>query len=328
MATVTLPKVSDSQPGVLSADLAIIGGGPSGLSAAISAAADGISTVLIEGQSELGGQIKHTAAVENLLGFDVISGHALISHAARQAQKFGVNVITGVNVAEVIADGDDRVLRLNDGRHVASRAAVIASGLAWKHLVADGERDYLERGVYYGPMTTKAHHAQGKVVAIIGGANSAGQAALHWATYASHVYVIVRGAAVESSMSAYLVERVTKHPKITVLTETQVTRVYGDRRELTALEIDCKGDKLTLPCECCLVFIGSEPRTEWLSSCGVERNSKGFIVTDAYYRTNLPGVFAIGDVRDGIAKRVSAALGDGSGVVAIVNRHLKSIPIP
>lgn len=307
-------------------DVAIVGGGPAGMSAAILAAAGGLSTVVLERLPKLGGQIKHTARIENYMGFPSVSGPGLISRARSQALKFGADILTDVEAMRLEHIDGENVLTLSNGTFLTSATTVIATGLNWRALSCDGLSDHIGCGVYYGGSFEDAPKYAGKTVTIVGGANSAGQAAMHFAKYARKVVMVVRGEALSSSMSHYLVERVEKHKKIDVIYNAEVSAVRGhdSARGIKSLHVVGKNWRDDLPCDGMFIFIGAEPGTEWLTGA-VDLTERGHIITGKNYETSLPGTFAIGDVRDGVAKTVSAAVGDGGGAIALVNRHVRSM---
>jgi len=306
-------------------DIAIIGGGPAGLSAALNAAADGFSALVLEAQENIGGQAKHTDAIENYGGHARVSGSALCDLTYRQGLSFGARYSLGDPVLDIARDGDRRIVLADSGEY-AARAVLIAAGQRWRRLGCSEEHCFLGRGIYYGARPEDAQRHEGQDVVIVGGANSAGQAALYWSTYARHIYLVIRAESIDASMSAYLIERILRTPNITVLCECELTRAHGEA-ELSRITLQGRDWAADVDARAVLIFIGSEPATHWLPK-EIERNERGFIRTDAFFRTTMGGVFAIGDVRDGIAKRVGAAMGDGSAAISCVARYLKGVPLP
>lgn len=302
------------------ADVIIIGAGPAGMSAAVNASSEGLRTILIDADSRIGGQSRHSAAIENYLGFPLgLTGKQLAFRAARQAVRFGTEIHLRTRVKSLSKDGKVCVTICEDGDCYTSRAVIVASGLAWRRLHAENEDAYLGKGVYYGADKEMAARYHGRTVAVVGAANSAGQAALHFAKFAAKLYVLIRGENLQASMSEYLIERIAATPNIEVLKRSNVTAVSGTGR-LQAVTVAGEHSGI-LPVDCLLVFIGSEPSCGWVrETC--EADTKGFLVTDAEYRAKCAGVFVVGDVRSGSTKRIAAAVGEGSAAVSAVHRFL------
>ncbi len=329
-------------------DLAVIGGGPAGLAAAVYGASEGLRTVLIE-ETATGGQAGRSSRIENYLGFPAgVSGAELTTSARRQAERFGAEVITTRKAVELVAGdaGTARTIKFCDGDQIAARAVILATGVEYRRLRVRGCWDnpddpadsYVGRGVYYGASVADAAECEGEEVYLVGGANSAGQAALHMADRAKSVTLLVRGPSLAASMSHYLVERIERHPTIAVRTDTQVVDTIGDDDHLTGLVIENsqtgEREEVAATRMCC--FIGAEPRTDWLDGV-VAVDDHGFILAGPdlgedpgwpldrppyHLETGVPGVFVAGDVRAGSAKRVAAAVGDGSMAVMLVHRYL------
>lgn len=329
-------------------DLAVIGGGPAGLAAAVYGASEGLKTVLIE-ETATGGQAGRSSRIENYLGFPTgVSGAELTTSARRQAERFGAEVITTRKAVELVAGdaGTARTIRFSDGGEIAARAVILATGVEYRQLPVRGCWDnpddptgnYVGRGVYYGASVADASECEGEDVYLVGGANSAGQAALHMAEKAATVTMLVRGPSLAASMSHYLIERIERHPKIVVRTCAEVVDTVGVDDHLTALVIEDSrtGERETVPAGRVCCFIGAEPRTDWLDGV-VAVDDHGFVLAGPDLRdvtgwtlerqpyhleTSVPGVFVAGDVRAESAKRVASAVGDGSMAVMLVHRYL------
>ncbi|MGY1639121.1 FAD-dependent oxidoreductase [Geodermatophilus sp. SYSU D00742] len=323
-------------------DLVVVGGGPAGLGAAVYGASEGLRTVLVERQAT-GGQAGQSSRIENYLGFpDGVSGGQLADRARRQAVKFGAELLLARDVVALEEHGPTRVLRLDDGRRIGAHAVVLATGVSYRSLGVAGVDDLTGRGVYYGSAMTEAAECADRDVFIVGGANSAGQAAVFFSRYARSVCLLVRGSSLEASMSAYLIEQVAAIPSISVRTCTTVAAAHGDGH-LEAITVDDarRGESHTLPASHLFVFIGGAPRTGWLDGA-VVRDERGFIPTgpallrdgrrppgwpldrDPYFlEASLPGVFVAGDVRSESVKRVASAVGEGAMAVTLVHRYLE-----
>jgi thioredoxin reductase (NADPH) len=322
-------------------DLVVVGGGPAGLGAAVYGASEGLRTVLVEREAT-GGQAGQSSRIENYLGFpDGVSGGQLAERARRQAVKFGAELLLARDVVALEAHGPKRVLHLDDGRRIGAHAVVLATGVSYRSLGVDGVDDLTGRGVYYGSAMTEAVECTDSDVYVVGGANSAGQAAVFFSRYARSVCLLVRGPSLEASMSTYLIEQIAGIPSISVRTCTSVVRAQGDGHLETLTVEDARtGGWETLPASHLFVFIGGAPRTGWLDGA-VVRDERGFIPTgpallregrrpsgwdldrDPYLlETSLPGVFVAGDVRADSVKRVASAVGEGAMAVTLVHRYL------
>jgi thioredoxin reductase (NADPH) len=324
-------------------DVIVVGAGPAGLGAAVYAASEGLRTVLVE-QRATGGQAGQSSRIENYLGFpDGVSGAQLTDRARRQALKFGAEILSAREVVGLEAAGSARLLRFGDGSSLAAHAAVLATGVAYRRLDAPGLADLTGRGVFYGSASTEAPSCHGQEVYLVGGANSAGQAALHFARYAHRVNLLIRGDNLAASMSRYLIEQLERSANITVHPFTSV--VAGDGEEHLERLTLCDrrtGTTRTVETSWLFIFIGAEPRTNWLDGV-VARDQRGFIVTgpallrdgqrpagwslprDPYHlESSLPGVFAAGDVRADSVKRVASAVGEGAMAVTVVHRYLEA----
>ena len=318
-------------------DLVVIGGGPAGLAAAVYGASEGLRTVLIE-RTATGGQAGQSSRIENYLGFpDGVSGGQLAQRARQQAEKFGAEIITARTASALEINGSARTVRFADGGSIDAHAVILATGVAYRQLAATGCEELVGRGVYYGAATSVASECNGEVVYIIGGANSAGQAAMHLSREANSVTILVRAPSLEASMSYYLIQQIEQNPKISVRTCTEVQCATGaDHLEKLTLVDNRTGDTEEVGCGRMFIFIGAAPRTEWLDGV-LARDDHGFILTGPDLRnvcgwtldrpphhleTSVPGVFVAGDVRSESAKRVAAAVGEGSMAVMLVHRYL------
>jgi thioredoxin reductase (NADPH) len=323
-------------------DLTIVGAGPAGLAAAVYASSEGLHTLLVE-QTAPGGQAGTSSQIENYLGFPSgISGADLARRAAAQARRFGTEVVSA-EVTAVRREDPFRVVRFADGVEVSSKALVLATGVAVRELDAPGVAGLTGRGVYYGAAMTEAATYRGQPVCIIGAGNSAGQGALFFARYASHVTMLVRGPSLSASMSHYLVERIEADPNIEVLHRVKILEVFGEDRleRVRILDAD-SGEEREVDCSAVFIFIGAAPHTSLVADL-VALDEKGFVVTgpdllgegrrpegwhldrDPFlFETSVPGLFAVGDIRSGSSKRVAAAVGEGSATVSMVHRHLEA----
>ena len=318
-------------------DLIVVGGGPAGLAAAVYGASEGLHTVLIE-STATGGQAGQSSKIENYLGFpDGVSGDQLATRARRQAEKFGAELITTRTATALEINGSKRTVRFDDGSSIDGRAIIVATGVAYNQLQADGCGDLSGRGVYYGAAVSIAAECEGEEVYVIGGANSAGQAAMYLSGRAKSVTILVRGPSLEASMSHYLIQQIEARPNIGVRTCTEVHCATGDEHLETLTLIDNRtGQTDDVSCARMFIFIGAAPHTDWLDGV-VARDDRGFILTGPDLRnvcgwtldrpphhleTSVPGVFVAGDVRSQSAKRVAAAVGEGSMAVMLVHRYL------
>jgi thioredoxin reductase (NADPH) len=324
-------------------DLIIVGGGPAGLGAAVYGASEGLKTLLVERQA-VGGQAGQSSRIENYLGFpDGISGAQLTDRARRQAGKFSAEVLNTREVVGLRADGSARTLHFADGGEISAHSIVLATGVAYRPLVADGVAELTGSGVYYGSAATEGPSCAGSDVYIIGGANSAGQAALFFSRYARSVTLLVRGDSLEASMSYYLIQQLNKIENVHVRTRCEVVGAQGNGHLQAITICDSKNNTVTsVECGYLFVFIGAEPRTDWLGDA-VARDEKGFVYTgpdllangtrpagwdrdrDPFYlECSVPGIFAAGDVRANSVKRVASAVGEGAMAVTLVHRYLEA----
>ncbi|HKS44394.1 MAG TPA: FAD-dependent oxidoreductase [Amycolatopsis sp.] len=322
-------------------DLIVIGGGPAGLGAAVYGASEGLRTVLVE-RKATGGQAGQSSRIENYLGFpDGVSGAQLTGRARRQAQKFGAEVLTARDVVSLEVCGSARVVRFGDGTELAAHAVVLATGVSYRELRAQGVAGLTGRGVFYGSASTEAPACEGEHVYIVGGANSAGQAAVFFSGHAKNVSILVRGASLRDSMSHYLIEQLDAIDNVHVRTATTVEAVHGDDH-LEALTLCEKGQLERVPTGHLFVFIGAAPRTEWLGD-SIVRDEHGFVCTGPdllvdgrrppgwsldrdplHLEASIPGVFVAGDVRSQSVKRVASAVGEGAMAVTLVHRYLEA----
>ena len=315
-------------------DVAIVGAGPAGLATAVYAASEGLSVAALDCRAP-GGQAGTSARIENYLGFPIgITGQALAGRAFVQAQKFGAHIGIPCEVKALYCDRQPSVVALADGHRITARTVVIASGAEYRPVVEDLTR--FERcGVYYWATPIEARLCRKEPVLLVGGGNSAGQAVVFLASHAEHVHMFIRGASLEHSMSHYLVERIAVLPNVTLHTWIELTALEGDARLERVRYRGAGGIEGSMTTHHLFVFIGAEPNTGWLKTCGVSLDSKGFVLTGTDLaeagvpsmplRTSVEGVFAIGDVRSGSTKRVASAVGEGAAVVAQIHRFLACV---
>ena len=325
-------------------DLVIVGGGPAGLAAAVYGTSEGLRTVLIEREAP-GGQAGTSSRIENYLGFPSgLSGGDLARRAVAQARKFGTEILTPQQATGLRAQDSYRFVTLSDGKELSCHTVIIAIGVAYNKLKVPGLEELTGAGVYYGAAMTEALSCKGEDVFIIGAGNSAGQAALYLSKYASSVTLLVRGDSLRKSMSYYLIEQIAVMANIAVEVHSQVKEVSGSQRLETITTVNSQtGEIKTLPASALFIFIGTQPRTDWLDGV-IERDKRGFILTggDLTYSEELrrgwklerdpyllesscPGVFAVGDVRHQSVKRVASAVGEGSIAVQFVHQYLASL---
>lgn len=297
-------------------DVAIVGAGPAGLAAAVYAASEGLRTVVIEGFA-LGGQAGTSAKIRNYLGFLWgVSGADLTSQAARQAEQLGAETIVTRTATALATDGDARLLTLSSGDTLRSRHVILAGGVTYRRLDAPGVDPLVGHGVFYGAGATEAAATGGLRTFVLGGGNSAGQAAAHMAAAGAAVTVLIRGDSIAKSMSDYLVEQLDGTPNVDVRTNVEIAEVVGDG-QLTALVLEDRvtGQRAEVDADALFIFIGAQPHTAWLDGA-VTTDDRGFIRTGiddaAWLETSINGVYAAGDIRSGSIKRVAAAVGEGS----------------
>lgn len=322
-------------------DLVIVGGGPSGLAAAVYGASEGLKTLMVEREAP-GGQAGTTSRIDNYLGFPAgLSGADLARRAVAQATRLGAEVLTPQEVVGVTVEDPYKVVRLADESQVSCQALLVATGVEYRKLDLPEADRLTGSGIYYGAATTEASFYRGERVAVLGGGNSAGQAAVHLARFADHVTVLVRGGTLAAGMSAYLVDQIGATSNITVRVNVNVAAVHGaDALEGIDVADRADGSQAGLPVAAMFVFIGQAPRTDWLGDL-VQRDEAGFVLTGAdlartgerptgwpltrqvfLLETNVPGIFCTGDVRSGSVKRIASAVGEGAMAVRFVHQHL------
>jgi thioredoxin reductase (NADPH) len=330
-------------------DFVVIGAGPAGLAAAVYAASDGLSTIVCD-RDVPGGQASYTAMIENFFGFpDGIGGAELARLAGRQAERFGAELmlLRGVQGSRLNSHHDEpHALILDDGSEVTASVALAATGMDWRRLDLDGVDELIGHGVYYGAGRSEAAQCAGQSVVVVGAGNSAGQAVLNFANATARVTMLVRGDGLGKTMSAYLIERINRHPLIDVHLETQLTEVHSNGGEIAAVTFaDAAGNAEMRPVDGVFLCIGGSPHTDWCSREHVLTDSAGYILTGQDLLASAPsgcwpldrdplpletsrvGLFAAGDVRHGSTKRVAAAVGEGSMVAALVFTRLAELGV-
>jgi thioredoxin reductase (NADPH) len=320
-------------------DLVVIGGGPAGLAAGVYGASEGLQTLVLE-MVAAGGQAGTSSRIENYLGFPTgISGDDLTQRAVVQAEKFGARLTSPCTATGLREAAGYLVVGLSDGTEVTGRAVIVASGARYRRLDAARREDFEGNGVYYAATEIEARLCAGSAVVVVGGGNSAGQAALFLAEACSEVSIVIRGADLGKDMSRYLVDRIKANPRIAVRTSAEIAGLEGDQR-LTAVRLQTERGDSRLPCSGMFSFIGAEPASGWLSGCAA-LDEHGFVLTDRSlgaeqldarwetlgrlplpFETSQPGLFAVGDLRSGSTKRVAAAVGEGSAAVRSVHEYL------
>jgi thioredoxin reductase (NADPH) len=322
-------------------DVVVVGAGPAGLATAVYAAAEGFRCLVVEREA-IGGQAGSSSRIRNYLGFARgVSGAELAQRAYQQAWVFGTRFLLMRDVATLDSSGDGHVLTTSDGMTIRARAVVLATGVSYRRLDLPGADHLTGTGVFYGASVSEAQHFSGGHVFVIGGGNSAGQAAIHLSRFAARVDLLVRGPTLATSMSRYLRDEIDAAPTIEVRYSTEVVDAAGgDRLEQLTLRDRVTGTTETTPADALFVLIGAHPHTEWLPA-GIARDDHGFVLTGPdfgageaaawplerepmRYETTVPGVFAVGDVRARSVKRVAAAVGEGSVVIQDVHRLLTS----
>ncbi len=323
-------------------DVVVVGGGPAGLGAAVYGASEGLRTVLVEREAT-GGQAGQSSRIENYLGFpDGVSGAQLTDRARRQAGKFGAEVVTTRDVVGIEINGSARTVRFADGQSVDAHAVILATGVSYRQLEAPGLGDLTGRGVFYGSALTEAAACADQDIFIVGGANSAGQAAMFLSRVVRSVTIVVRGKTLEDSMSYYLIQQIAGVENIHVRTCCEVVEGHGEEHlEAITLRDNVLGTHDRVPAQWLFVFIGALPRTDWLDGV-VQRDAHGFVLAGPdlspdgtpprgwtlerapyHLETSVPGVFVAGDARSESAKRVASAVGEGAMAVMLVHRYLE-----
>jgi thioredoxin reductase (NADPH) len=312
-------------------DVAVVGAGPAGLAAAVYAASEGLDTIVIEGNAP-GGQAGTSSRIENYLGFPTgISGQGLAGRAQVQAQKFGARIAISRHVTRLDCNRSPYRIVLDDGQEVTTRAVIVATGARYRKLALAEMERFEGRGIYYAATAMEAQLCAGSEVIVVGGGNSAGQAAVFLSRFAAHVHVLVRGPSLAATMSDYLVQRIKSSPRISLHTKTEIKALSGEStlRQVTWQNRDGEGSE-TRPVQHVFVMIGADPNTDWLREC-LALDVQGFVITgtdeqgnklDSPYATRRPGVYAVGDVRAGSVKRVASGVGEGSVVIQSIHRYL------
>ncbi|TFH06263.1 MAG: response regulator [Spirochaetales bacterium] len=323
-------------------DLTIIGAGPAGLAAAVYGASEGLKTIVVE-RSAPGGQAGMSSRIENYLGFPAgLSGGDLARRAVAQAKRFGVEILAAQEAVEIDTRGPARTVTLGDRSEFGTRAMLICTGVSYRLLDAPGVKELTGAGIYYGAAMTEGESVRGSEVFIVGGANSAGQAAMYFSRFASKVTLLVRGESLSATMSQYLIEQIGSTSNIEVLARTTVTKATGSDR-LKSLTLSHDGQEREVATTALFVMIGAVPATAWLGD-GILKDDHGFIVAGPeiigdpvgstlwkldrqpfLLETSVPGIFVAGDVRTGSLKRVASAVGEGAAAVMFIHKYLNSI---
>jgi thioredoxin reductase (NADPH) len=324
-------------------DLAIVGGGPAGLAAAVYGASEGLRTVMIEREAP-GGQAGMSSRIENYLGFPSgLSGGDLARRAVVQARRFGVEILSAEATA-LRLDGQYRFLELADGGALSCHALLVATGVQWRKLDAPGIERLTGAGIYYGAAMTEAMSTRDEDVFVVGGANSAGQAAMYFSKYARRVVMVVRGSSLAASMSQYLINQLKETRNVQIEFNSSVVEAHGENH-LEAISVHCTSSNETnkVPANSLFIMIGAAPNTKWLADI-VERDEQGFILSGpdlmrsgkrpkgwqldrdpGLLETNVPGIFVVGDVRHGSVKRVASGVGEGSVAISFVHQYLSKV---
>jgi thioredoxin reductase (NADPH) len=323
-----------AQPAADHYDLVIVGGGPAGLAAAVYGASEGLRTVMVEREAP-GGQAGQSSRIENYLGFPAgLSGSDLAQRATTQARRLGAELLAVQDAVRLRPEGAGRLVELSGGGALSATCVLVASGVSYRRLGSPGFEDFRGKGIYYGAALTEARSCEDQHVVVIGGANSAGQAAVHFSGFAERVTMLVRAGSLAKSMSYYLIEQIAALPNITVRTGAEAVAAEGDERLRTLRIRDADGETAE-PVDACFVFVGASPRTDWLEGV-VARDPRGFILAGAdakaagwplkrdpyVLETTVPGVFVAGDVRARSIKRVASAVGEGSMAVSLIHEYL------
>jgi len=325
-------------------DFAIVGGGPGGLAAAVYGASEGLKTVMIDREAP-GGQAGLSSRIENYLGFPSgLSGADLARRGVMQAQRFGVEIISPQEVVRLRTEGPYRILKLADGNEISCHAVLIATGVQWRRLEVPGMERLQGAGVYYGGGSQEALSYKGETLYVVGGANSAGQAALNFSQYADKVIMLLRGDSLSATMSRYLIDQIEKTSNIQLWTHAEVIEAHGGTH-LEEISVMCSDTERVerVPASAMFIYIGAMPRTDWLDGTLV-RDERGFILAgpsllkdgkrppgwtldrDPFLlESSVPGVFVVGDVRHGSIKRVASAVGEGAIAVQFIHRYMAKV---
>jgi thioredoxin reductase (NADPH) len=325
-------------------DLAIIGGGPAGLAAAVYGASEGLKTVMIEREAP-GGQAGMSSRIENYLGFPAgLSGQDLARRAVVQATRFGVEILAPQEAVALRVEGPYRIVDMADGSRISCHALLLAMGVQWRSLGVPGEERIRGAGVYYGGGVTEAIACKGETVYVVGGANSAGQAAVNFANYAEKVVMLVRRESLASTMSQYLIDQIQKISNIEVWPETEIAELHGEN-QLEEISVRCSrtGTVDRYPARSLYIYIGALPKTDWLGNL-VQRDERGFVLSGPdllkdgkrpanwslerdpnLLETSVPGIFVVGDVRHGSVKRVASGVGEGAVAVQLIHQYLAKV---
>ncbi len=325
-------------------DLAIVGAGPAGLAAAVYGASEGLKTVMLEREAP-GGQAGLSSKIENYLGFPSgLSGNDLARRALAQAERFGVELLSPQEATAMRVEGPYRILRLGDGAELSCHTMMIATGVQWRRLEVPGMERLHGAGVYYGGSAAEALSCKNETVYVVGGANSAGQAAMNFSRYADKVIMLLRGSSLSSTMSQYLIDQIKERPNIQLWTHASLREVHGSSH-LEEISVLCSdtGKTERVPATSVYIYIGALPQTDWLGDL-VLRDERGFILTgpdlirdgklpktwtlerDPFLlETSVPGIFAVGDVRHGSVKRVASGVGEGSVAVQFIHQYLSKV---
>jgi thioredoxin reductase (NADPH) len=316
-------------------DLVVVGGGPAGLAAAVYGASEGLKTIMVEREAP-GGQAGQSSRIENYLGFPAgLSGSDLARRATDQARRLGAELLAVQEAVALRVEGSARLVELSGGELLSASCVLVASGVSYRQLDTPGFPELTGAGVYYGAAMTEARACANQRIVVIGGANSAGQAAVYFSGYAASVTMLVRGQSLEASMSHYLIEQIGALENVDVRTGTSAKAAEAQDGKLTHIRIAGPDGEQTLPADACFVFIGASPRTDWLEGV-IARDERGFILAGrdaqangwplarepAMLESTVPGVFVAGDVRARSIKRVASAVGEGSMAVSLIHEYL------